>query len=97
MADYYEQTGQTKDGIKMTANTEKNGRYHSDWLTMMYPRLFLAHNLLREDGVIFVSIDDNEVANLRMIMDEIFGEENFEGNIHWRRRSNQPNDKTKMI
>lgn len=97
VADYYEQTGQTKDGIKMTANTEKNGRYHSDWLTMMYPRLFLAHNLLREDGVIFVSIDDNEVANLRMIMDEIFGEENFEGNIHWRRRSNQPNDKTKMI
>lgn len=77
VADYYEQTGQTKDGIKMTANTEKNGRYHSDWLTMMYPRLFLAHNLLREDGVIFISIDDNEVANLRMIMDDIFGEENF--------------------
>ena len=67
----------------MTANTEKNGRYHSDWLTMMYPRLFLAHNLLREDGVIFVSIDDNEVANLRLIMDEIFGEENFVAQIVW--------------
>lgn len=79
VADYYEQTGQTKDGIKMIANTEKNGRYHSDWLTMMYPRLFLAKNLLKDDGVIFVSIDDNEVANLRLIMDEIFGEDNFVG------------------
>jgi len=97
VSDYYEQTGQSKDGIKLTSNPESNGRYHSDWLTMMYPRLFLAHNLLKDDGVIFVSIDDNEVANLRMIMDEIFGEENFEGQIHWRRRSNQPNDKTKMI
>lgn len=86
VADYYEQTGQTKDGIKMTANTEKNGRYHSDWLTMMYPRLFLAHNLLREDGVIFVSIDDNEVANLRMIMDEIFGEENFVSEFIWEKK-----------
>jgi adenine-specific DNA-methyltransferase len=79
VADYYEQTGQTQGGIKMSTNTEKNGRYHSDWLTMMYPRLFLACNLLKEDGVIFVSIDDNEVANLRLIMDEIFGEENFVG------------------
>ena len=83
VADYYEQTGQTKGGIKMTANTEKNGRYHSDWLTMMYPRLFLARNLLKDDGVIFVSIDDNEVANLRLIMDEIFGEENFISNLIW--------------
>ncbi len=97
VADYYEQTGQTKNGIKMTANTEKNGRFHSDWLTMMYPRLFLAHNLLKDDGVIFISIDDNEVHNLRMIMDEIFGEENFEGHIHWRRRHNQPNDPDKLI
>lgn len=92
VADYYEQTGQTKDGIKMTANTEKNGRYHSDWLTMMYPRLFLAHNLLREDGVIFVSIDDNEVANLRMIMDEIFGEENFVSNLIWQKNYSPRND-----
>lgn len=83
VADYYEQTGQTKNGIKMTANTEKNGRYHSDWLTMMYPRLFLARNLLKDDGVIFVSIDDNEVANLRLIMDEIFGEDNFVQNFMW--------------
>lgn len=83
VADYYEQTGQTQGGVKMTANTEKNGRYHSDWLTMMYPRLSLARNLLRDDGVIFVSIDDNEVANLRLIMDEIFGEENFIAQIVW--------------
>lgn len=86
VADYYEQTGQTEGGIKMTANTEKNGRYHSDWLTMMYPRLFLAKNLLREDGVIFVSIDDNEVANLRLILDEIFGEENFVGDFIWHKK-----------
>lgn len=81
--DYYERTGQSQDGIKMTSNMESNGRYHSDWLTMMYPRLFLARNLLKDDGVIFVSIDDNEVANLRMIMDEIFGEENFVSCFVW--------------
>lgn len=81
IADYYERTGQSKGGIKMTSNPESSGRYHSDWLTMMYPRLFLARNLLKDDGVIFVSIDDNEVHNLRMIMDEIFGEENFVSQI----------------
>ncbi|MBC8385029.1 MAG: site-specific DNA-methyltransferase, partial [Candidatus Cloacimonetes bacterium] len=58
-------------------NSKESGHYHSNWLTMIYPRLFLARNLLRDDGVIFVSIDDNEVHNLRMIMNEIFGEENF--------------------
>ncbi len=78
VADYYEQTGQVKDGIRMSTNTEKNGRYHSDWITMMYPRLFLARNLLRDDGVILVSIDDNELANLRLILEEIFGESNIE-------------------
>jgi len=83
VSDYYEQTGQSKDGIKLTSNPESNGRYHSDWLTMMYPRLFLAHNLLKDDGVIFVSIDDNEVTNLRMIMDELFGEENFVSQFVW--------------
>ena len=81
------------DGLR--ANT--GGHKHSNWLDMMYPRLFLARNLLRQDGVIFVSIDDNEVHNLRLMMNEIFGEENFQGNIHWRRRTNQPNDPTKMI
>ncbi|MFC1644791.1 site-specific DNA-methyltransferase [Patescibacteria group bacterium] len=81
ISDYYEKTGQSESGVKLTTNPETAGRYHSDWLTMMYPRLFLARNLLKEDGVIFVSIDDNEVANLRLIMDEIFGEENFVGCI----------------
>lgn len=70
---------------------------HSAWLTFMYPRLILARELLSDDGVIFISIDDNEQANLKLVCDEIFGEENFEGHIHWRRRTNQPNDKTKLI
>jgi adenine-specific DNA-methyltransferase len=76
--DYLEKTGQIdSEGKKLTTNTEASGRYHSDWLNFMYPRLFLARSLLRDDGVIFVSIDDHEVHHLRMIMDEIFGEENF--------------------
>ena len=62
-------------------NSKDSGHYHSNWLSMMYPRLFLARNLLRDDGVIFVSIDDNEVHNLRLLMNEVFGEENFLGNI----------------
>ncbi|MED3906821.1 site-specific DNA-methyltransferase, partial [Geobacillus thermodenitrificans] len=65
------------------ANTETSGRYHTDWLNMMYPRLKLARNLLREDGIIFVSIDDREKANLRKIMDEIFGEENLLSELVW--------------
>jgi adenine-specific DNA-methyltransferase len=74
IANYLEQTGQDK---KLSTNTESDGRYHSNWLNMMYPRLKLARNLLTDDGVIFISIDDNEVANLRKICDEIFGEGNF--------------------
>jgi len=64
-------------------NSKENGQYHSNWLNMMYPRLFLAKNLLLDDGVIFVSIDDNEVHNLRLLMNEIFGEENFVASIVW--------------
>ncbi len=95
---YLQQTGQTDaDGNRLQTNKETNGRFHSDWLSMMYPRLKLAWNLLRDDGVIAISIGDNEVHHLRVIMDELFGEENFEGHIHWRRRHNQPNDATKMI
>jgi adenine-specific DNA-methyltransferase len=95
---YLAYTGQIDDdGYKFSTNTELEGRYHSNWLNMMYPRLFLARNLLREDGVIFISIDDHEVDNLKKLGSEVFGEENFEGIIHWRRRHNQPNDKTKMI
>jgi adenine-specific DNA-methyltransferase len=82
LADYLRYSGQTdEEGIKLTANAETDGRYHSKWLSMMYPRLFLARNLLREDGLIFVSIDDHEVHNLRALMNEIFGEENFLGMI----------------
>lgn len=92
MARYKEVTEQTTK-----SNPETMGRFHTKWLNMMYPRLRLAANLLRDDGVCFISIDDGEVHNLRKLCDEVFGEENFEGHIHWRRRHNQPNDRTKMI
>jgi adenine-specific DNA-methyltransferase len=88
LRNYLELTGQVdSEGRKLTTNQETDGRYHSNWLNMMYPRLFLARNLLREDGVIFISIDDNEVHNLRAICNEIFGEENFVGNFIWKRRA----------
>jgi len=76
-----------KDGNPLTTNSEKSGRKHSNWLNMIYPRLKLARNLLKDDGVIFISIDDNEVHNLRKICDEIFGEENFVAQFIWKRRS----------
>ncbi len=76
----------TKEGF-FRKNSKENGQYHSNWLSMMYPRLFLARNLLRDDGVIFVSIDDNEVHNLRLMMNEIFGEENFVASIVWQKRT----------
>lgn len=83
---YLEQTGQTdKEGNQLKTNTESNGRFHTDWLNMMYPRLRLARNLLTQDGVIFISIDDNEDANLRKICDEIFGENNFLAQVVWER------------
>ncbi len=86
-----------EDGNHMIINSETSGRFHSKWCSMMFSRLLLARNLLSRDGVIFISIDDNEVENLKMICNEVFGKQNFEGHIHWRRRHNQPNDKTKMI
>jgi adenine-specific DNA-methyltransferase len=76
----------TKEGF-FRKNSKENGQYHSNWLSMMYPRLFLARNLLRDDGVIFVSIDDNEVHNLRLMMNEIYGEENFVASFVWKRRA----------
>jgi adenine-specific DNA-methyltransferase len=79
-----------------TQNTKDSGHFHSDWLNMMYPRLFLAKNLLRQDGVIFVSIDDNEVHNLRMVMNEIFGEENFVAQFVWKSKGSGAYD-TKSI
>ena len=72
----------TREGM-FHKNSRENGQYHSNWLNMMMPRLYLAKSLLREDGVIFISIDDNEVHNLRLLMNEIFGEENFLANIVW--------------
>lgn len=74
---YLERTGQSDTEGKLSTNTESDGRFHSNWLNMMYPRLKLARNLLREDGVLFVSIDDNEVNNLKLLLDNIFGEQNF--------------------
>jgi len=80
--EYEEQIGLYDDeDNRLFKNTETNGRFHSDWCSMMYPRLKLAHNLLREDGVIFISIDDNEIENIRKICNEIFGEENFSGQV----------------
>ncbi len=76
----------TREGL-FRKNSKDSGHYHSNWLSMMYPRLFLARNLLRDDGVIFVSIDDNEVHNLRLLMNEVFGEENFVAILVWRRRA----------
>lgn len=97
-ADYADNSGQTdEEGNRLVQNSESNGRFHTDWLNMLYPRLRIAKDLLTDDGVIFISIDDNEQENLKKICNEIFGKQNFEGHIHWRRRHNQPNDKTKMI
>lgn len=89
--------GNVLDNERLIVNQKSGNRFHSNWLNMIYPRLKIAHSLLREDGVIFISISDEEVGSLRLVCNEIFGEENFEGHIHWRRRHNQPNDKTKMI
>ena len=80
---YWEQTGVTQNGVKVDTNTSSDGRFHSNWLSMMQSRLLVARYLLRPDGAIFVSIDDNELSNLRRIMDEVFGEENFLGCVIW--------------
>ena len=81
---YLKYTGQkNKEGVKFSTNQETDGRFHSRWLSMMYSRLFLARNLLKDDGVIFISIDDNEVYNLRKLCNEIFGETNFVACLTW--------------
>lgn len=83
-AEYDEESGNVdEEGGRLVSNPDSNGRYHSDWLSMMYPRLKLARNLLKDDGVIFISIDDNEVHNLRKICDEAFGEGNFLADLVW--------------
>lgn len=93
LQEYLRRTGQVdEEGKTQTTNKRSDGRFHSKWLSMMYPRLRLARNLLREDGVVFVSIDDNEVHNLRAIMNEIFGEENFVTNVIWEKNYSPKND-----
>jgi adenine-specific DNA-methyltransferase len=90
---YLQSTGMVDaQGRKFSTNTNAEGRFHSKWLNMMYPRLFLARNLLREDGVIFISIDDNEVKNLRCVCDEIFGEESFLAQLVWQKIHSTKND-----
>ena len=85
-ADYLANSGQFDDqGNRLVANTESNGRFHTDWLNMMYPRLKVARDLLTEDGVIFISIDENEVQNMRKLTDEIFGEINFVSQLGWQK------------
>jgi adenine-specific DNA-methyltransferase len=92
--DYLRKSGQADEaGDVLTTNTRADGRFHSNWLSMMYPRLRLARNLLSDDGVIFISIDDNEVHHLRSIMSELFGEENFVAQICHKARASVSNDK----
>jgi adenine-specific DNA-methyltransferase len=89
---YLSLTGQTgEDGAKLSTNTESSGRFHTDWLNMMYARLKLASNLLRNDGVVFVSIDDSEFARLKALLDEVFGEENLIAVFIWKSRQNKDN------
>lgn len=92
---YLEYTGQVDaEGRRFGTNSDADGRFHSKWLNMMYPRLSLARNLLRDDGIVFISIDDTEVGNLRSICDEIFGQECFIIDLIWRKRDGAPNDRT---
>lgn len=86
--EHEKESGQRDDyGRRLVANPESSGRYHSDWLTMMYPRLKLARNLLTDDGVIFISIDDNEIHNLRKVCDEIFGMDSFVAEMIWQKKT----------
>ena len=83
-SEYLNNSGQfDEEGKRLTKNLESNGRFHTDWINMIYPRLKLAKDLLSEDGVIFISIDDNEIDALKNVCNEIFGEGNFLGNITW--------------
>lgn len=91
-AAYWEDAEVTENGLKIDTNTETDGRFHSNWLNMMYSRLLIARQLLREDGVIFISIDDNEVHHLRKLCDEVFGEENFVSEIIWQKGAGTQND-----
>lgn len=82
--EYWEDAGIIEKGVKIDTNAESDGRYHSNWLNMMYSRLLIARQLLREDGLIFISIDDVEISHLRKLCDEVFGSENFISNLIWK-------------
>lgn len=93
MDEYMNHSGQfDEDGNRIVQNTESNGRYHTDWLNMLYPRLRIARDLLRDDGAIFISMDDHEVENLRKLCDEVFGESNLVAVIPWQSRASIQND-----
>ena len=86
--EYLANSGQyDEDGNRLVKNVDTNGRFHTDWMNMIYPRLKLAKDLLSDDGVIFISIDDNEVMQIRKMCDEVFGESNFAGQFPWRKRT----------
>ena len=98
LENYKRITGQVdSEGNRVSTNTETSGRYHTDWLNMMYPRLRLARNLLSDDGVIFISIDDNEVDNLKKICNEVFGEDNFSGQFIWKKKQGGGNDSNVLV
>lgn len=90
--EYWEDNETTENGYKVDTNAETDGRYHSNWLNMMYSRLLIARQLLSADGAIFIAIDDNEVHHLRKLCDEVFGEDNFLGNIVWKHTEQSKND-----
>jgi adenine-specific DNA-methyltransferase len=96
--EYMNNSGQyDEQGNRLVTNSESNGRFHTDWLNMIYPRLKVARDLLTKDGVIFISIDDNEVENLRKVCDEVFGEDNFIATFIWEKRLNRENRKEVSI
>lgn len=91
--EYADESGEIDEaGNRMFRNTDSNGRFHSDWCSMIYSRLMLARNLLTEDGVIFISIDDNEQENLKKCCDEVFGQQNYVGTVIWERAFSPKND-----
>lgn len=98
LQEYLRRTGQVdEEGKPLTTNKRADGRFHSKWLTMIYPRLRLARNLLQEDGVIFISIDDNEVHNLKALCNEIFGEENFTASLVWQSKKGGGSDSNTLV
>lgn len=98
LENYKKLTGQVdSEGNRLSTNTEASGRYHTDWLNMMYPRLRLARNLLTDDGVIFISINDNEVDNLKKICNEVFGEDNFVADLIWSNKEGGGSSDSKLF